>query len=679
MNDLFIHYLQISLQTSFFALIVWILFEGFLKKKCSAQSVLLIWAIIFVRLSIPWNFEIQTNSFNDSHYNEQEFIYPFSKRVLEPVFEPEFDLTLPIFLQQEFSTTPDRIEASLFSFSIAHIWGLGFLIIVCFYLWKFWTLSRLIERSSVEIDKQVFEIYQSLILEMGLKKQPLLSINENVHNAAIVGLFSPQILISPKLIEECCNEEIRSVLAHELYHFKEKHLLIHYVGLFVCAVHWFNPLIWILRGYLKRGIELACDERVVQNSTGSNPQTYAHHLLNLTQRLPFQNLPGLGYIGLFNRFNHKFITQRIVMITKSSERKIPLFMVTIFTLLGIAAASTDMNRPPDPLPDLRVLQLFKEKYEFAETGVDGVVALKKIPTGKVACSLIPGSSWLGVELKSIQEDERTAKLNYKGEDFDVSLVAFNGGTYTNDQRFVDSEFARLNLGFEAVSESNFSSGAKAFLKKKITPIIQKAEACEVLDLLKQSPYAVEGPMQFLIGNYHLQTKELDAAEVAYINAINTGYTSNSSKNLAIIYLVQNEYDKAEIILEKMLSVHDSIKPDQYLYLGICKMEKENYPRAISLFKTALDQNDSSIKSSIQDNLFKCYLAVEDWDGAELILEEMLRDLDDPERLVNHYMNLGYLAETKSDFRRAKSAYNNALLLTNNSETKVKLESILATL
>ena len=97
MNDLFIHYLQISLQTSFFALIVWILFEGFLKKKCSAQSVLLIWAIIFVRLSIPWNFEIQTNSFNDSHYNEQEFIYPFSKRVLEPVFEPEFDLTLPIF------------------------------------------------------------------------------------------------------------------------------------------------------------------------------------------------------------------------------------------------------------------------------------------------------------------------------------------------------------------------------------------------------------------------------------------------------------------------------------------------------------------------------------------------------------------------------------------------------
>jgi len=68
-------------------------------------------------------------------------------------------------------------------------------------------------------------------------------------------------------------EQRRLVLLHELGHFRRGDLWTHALGQIACAVHWFNPFVWMLQRHLALEREFACDALVV--SRGAAPEDYA--------------------------------------------------------------------------------------------------------------------------------------------------------------------------------------------------------------------------------------------------------------------------------------------------------------------------------------------------------------------------------------------------------------------
>jgi TonB family protein len=69
---------------------------------------------------------------------------------------------------------------------------------------------------------------------------------------------------------------VRVALMHELAHVRRLDWIVQLVGEAACAIHWFNPLVWIARRRLGRESERACDDLVLASGIGAG--SYAGEL-----------------------------------------------------------------------------------------------------------------------------------------------------------------------------------------------------------------------------------------------------------------------------------------------------------------------------------------------------------------------------------------------------------------
>ena len=105
------------------------------------------------------------------------------------------------------------------------------------------------------------------------------------------GVFRPLILL-PARHGAWPIERLRLVLAHELVHVQQRDCLFQIVMQFACALHWFNPLVWLAAGQFRKERERACDDGVLRQGV-SGPE-YAGHLLELLRTLQPGGTPAVA-------------------------------------------------------------------------------------------------------------------------------------------------------------------------------------------------------------------------------------------------------------------------------------------------------------------------------------------------------------------------------------------------
>ena len=99
------------------------------------------------------------------------------------------------------------------------------------------------------------------------------------------GLASPMLtrLLRPALLLPQGTEKPQTaqwVLRHELTHWRRRDLLWKVLALAANALHWFNPLVWLLRHRLDRDLEQSCDESVLQNADAADRRAYGAVILS---------------------------------------------------------------------------------------------------------------------------------------------------------------------------------------------------------------------------------------------------------------------------------------------------------------------------------------------------------------------------------------------------------------
>jgi beta-lactamase regulating signal transducer with metallopeptidase domain len=102
--------------------------------------------------------------------------------------------------------------------------------------------------------------------------------SSNVDIPLVTGILHPVILL-PASASEWTEVELRIVLLHELAHVRRADIAVRAVAMIACAIHWFNPFVWVLAWLSTRDAELAADDLVLY--AGVRPSTYADALLNL--------------------------------------------------------------------------------------------------------------------------------------------------------------------------------------------------------------------------------------------------------------------------------------------------------------------------------------------------------------------------------------------------------------
>jgi len=117
---------------------------------------------------------------------------------------------------------------------------------------------------------------------LGIVRSVTLLIHPERTIPIVWGILRPRLLL-PAAARNWSAEQLRSVLLHELAHVKRRDMLAQLLAQLACAMHWFNPLVWLAAWRLAVERERACDDLVL--TSGVRASAYAGHLLDVVSGL----------------------------------------------------------------------------------------------------------------------------------------------------------------------------------------------------------------------------------------------------------------------------------------------------------------------------------------------------------------------------------------------------------
>ena len=125
-------------------------------------------------------------------------------------------------------------------------------------------------------DPQLLREYQWLGERLKLRRMPQLRACAGLTVPMLAGVFRPVLLLP----EDFPPGEARCYsLLHELTHYRRRDIQLKTLMVWVCALHWFNPAVWLMARAVERDTELACDEGALKWLSRSERAAYGRAIL----------------------------------------------------------------------------------------------------------------------------------------------------------------------------------------------------------------------------------------------------------------------------------------------------------------------------------------------------------------------------------------------------------------
>lgn len=109
---------------------------------------------------------------------------------------------------------------------------------------------------------------------------PEMIVCEAISTPAVTGLLRPRLLLPHEHYDV---QELRYILRHELCHLKRRDMLLKLVLLAANAMHWFNPVVYLMLRQADEDIELACDSAATDGLDRAERAAYSRTLLAAVQ------------------------------------------------------------------------------------------------------------------------------------------------------------------------------------------------------------------------------------------------------------------------------------------------------------------------------------------------------------------------------------------------------------
>ncbi len=158
-----------------------------------------------------------------------------------------------------------------------------------------------------------------------------------------INVFRPIIVIP---VQNYTNEELSTILTHELIHIRQKDNLFKHLFVVIKSIHFFNPMIWIVSPLIERWSEYVCDIKSIQ-ILGS-AKSYFNTLVKYTPADEHQNrflsALGQGSITTTQRLRRYVYYQNKEKGSKASllSKLIPMIACSIAIVFGLMCLLTDL-------------------------------------------------------------------------------------------------------------------------------------------------------------------------------------------------------------------------------------------------------------------------------------------------------------------------------------------------
>ncbi|HTU26563.1 MAG TPA: M56 family metallopeptidase, partial [Pirellulales bacterium] len=199
------------------------------------------------------------------------------------------------------------------------------------------------------VDRGVLSLFDECREACGLSRPVRLLTAEGNVGPATCGVGQPRIVLPKKLLGRLTREQLRLVLMHELVHVARRDMLWEGLLAPLVMLHWFHPVGWVSRYFLRRERELACDAAVLGLCDG-NAGAYGQAILSAIEALGTGPGSPLPAVGMFGRRRRSLIERRIRQIAAYRRAGWPGTLLggcvlAAFLLVGLTDAQTAAPRP----------------------------------------------------------------------------------------------------------------------------------------------------------------------------------------------------------------------------------------------------------------------------------------------------------------------------------------------
>lgn len=362
MTNIFISILTTSLQATIVAAIV-ILAKKVLAPKLNTRAGYFLWILVLFRLVIPvlpvspisifniidFDFKNKIIQSNDmilfERANEMDanaVTYPDNN---EKDFKAVDGKTGAAVISQKPSTppSPTKLFSAEFVSVVSYIWGIGSItIIIYLFLANIIFALRIKKMTHITLQEAFIEQLKSVTK---IRRCTIAFVEgEDITSPSVFGFINYTVLLPKGFMKRIDKKIACHMLMHEFAHIKHGDLVVCWLFSIICAIHWFNPMIWYILKYIKRDQELCADAYTMSLIEEEDVQDYGQTLLSIVTSGEKKS-PVLITAGITE--NKNTLKQRIINIATFSKNKYRLTFISIFliAMAGIFLCTSQMNYP----------------------------------------------------------------------------------------------------------------------------------------------------------------------------------------------------------------------------------------------------------------------------------------------------------------------------------------------
>ena len=186
---------------------------------------------------------------------------------------------------------------------------------ICAYL----TLKKKIKKYSTHsVSEECQRLFEQAKSELSVKKRVALYQSADISAPVTTGIAKPVIWL-PESADSWAEDELKGLLYHELAHIRHHDLLLYFVGMIIVAMHWFNPLCYLLLHCIRVVNEQYSDETAVRYMSENEKVRYCEMMIETARVHAGQNRMELGFSG-----QKRNMTRRIDLIMKKRKTSISI-------------------------------------------------------------------------------------------------------------------------------------------------------------------------------------------------------------------------------------------------------------------------------------------------------------------------------------------------------------------
>jgi bla regulator protein BlaR1 len=231
------------------------------------------------------------------------------------------------------------------------VWMAGALTVAGLAIARQWRFSRSLRARPCGDDPRLRRMLDRLKRLAGVRATVPVVMMPPGTTPAVAGCVRARLLLPEDWATRFDDNALRHILLHELLHVRHRDLLWNWAALCVQAIHWFNPLVWLVVARFQADRELRCDAGAVALLEPQERLAYGHTLLRVQQS--FFAPPAVAGLAPCVR-NHPTLRQRILMIAEPNRNRPwlqALFaaafgVITCYAFTTAGAAEEEKDLPP---------------------------------------------------------------------------------------------------------------------------------------------------------------------------------------------------------------------------------------------------------------------------------------------------------------------------------------------